>query len=117
MRVRSVLRSFCVAVLLATAPGCFVFDEIDKASELSNGPAESAPATAKAGTTKPGVAKAGAAPGGGASPAAPSAKSWWQTARSLGSEESEAGISRCELSGRTEFMLRDDCLARGGSPK
>ena len=117
MRIRSVLRSLLVVGLLAVAQGCFVFDEIDKASELSNGPSEAAPAAAKAGAAKPAPAKAESAPSGAASAAAPSAKSWWQTARTLGSEESQEGISRCELSGRTEFMLRDDCLARGGAPK
>ena len=116
MRVRSVLRSLLAAGLVAAASGCWVGEEIDKASAMSKGPpaaGDKPAATADAG--KGGTAKSAASKPGDA--AAPSAKSWWQTARTLGSEESEAGISRCELSGRTEFMLRDDCLARGGAPK
>lgn len=121
MRVRSVVRSLFVtglaAGLVAAVSGCWVGDEIDKASAMSKGPPAAASdktggtaATAKGGAAKPAAPKAG-------DTAAPSAKSWWQTARTLGSEESEAGIARCDLSGRTEFMLRDDCLARGGVPK
>lgn len=117
MRVRSMLRSLFAAGLVVAASGCWVGDEIDKASEMSKGPPAAAgdkpgakAATAKGGAAKPAAPKAG-------DTAAPSAKSWWQTARTLGSEESEAGIARCDLSGRSEFMLRDDCLARGGVPK
>ena len=119
MWVRSTLRLLFVAGLLGTAPGCFVFDEIDKAGKLDNSfvsggakPA-AAPGGASAGAAKPAAAK----PGAGATAAAPNEKGWWQTARSLGSEESAEGISRCDLAGRTEFMQRDDCLARGGVPQ
>jgi len=123
MWVRCVLRSLFVAGLLGAATGCFVGDEIDKASALNNGysPAvgkpAAAPGVAKPGAAKPAAAKPGAGATAAAQPAAPSAKSWWQTARTLGSEESDEGITRCELSSRVEFMLRDDCLARGGVPK
>jgi hypothetical protein len=112
-----------VAGLLLAAPGCFVFDEIDKAGALDNSfvsggakPA-AAPGGANAAAGKSAAAKPGAGANAAATPAAPTEKGWWQTARTLGSEDSDAGITRCELSGRTEFMLRDDCLARGGAPK
>jgi hypothetical protein len=123
MRVRCVLQSLFVAGLLGAATGCFVFDEIDKSSSLIKGPAAggdkaaAAPGAEKGGAAKSAAAKPGASPTPAPNPAAPNAKGWWQTARTLGSEQSDEGITRCELSGRTEFMLRDDCLARGGVPK
>jgi hypothetical protein len=107
----------------AQRPACFAFDEIDKAGALDNSfvsggakPA-AAPGGANAGAAKPAAAKPGAGADAAAQPAAPSERAWWQTARSLGSEESDEGITRFELSGRAEFMLRDDCLARAGVPK
>lgn len=107
MCARSVVQALITSLLLGAATGCFVGNELDKAAALNNGPGDAAPRV-----EKPGSAQA-AAP----KPAAPAGKSWWETARSLTSEASDAGIARCELAGRTEFMLRDDCLARGGAPK
>jgi hypothetical protein len=102
------------SLLLGAATGCFVGEEIDKAAALNNGSGAVAPAAAKPGSEKAAAAK----PGAGATAAAnPAGKSWWETARSLTSEESDEAITRCELAGRSEFMLRDDCLARGGVPK
>jgi hypothetical protein len=118
-----VRRSLLVALLLGAATGCFVFDELDKASALANGPGDggrkdaTAPGAAKPGSAKAAAAKPAAGATAAAKPAAPAGKSWWETARSLSSEESSEGISRCKLAGRAEFMLRDDCLARGGVPK
>jgi hypothetical protein len=118
-----VRRSLLVALLLGAVTGCFVIDEIDKASALDNGPGDrgrkdaTAPGAAKSASAKPAPTKPGAGATAAAKPAAPAGKSWWETARSLTSEESSEGISRCELAGRAEFMLRDDCLARGGVPK
>ena len=43
-------------------------------------------------------------------------KEWWKRASSLAPTELEATIVSCRLSGGTQFMSRDDCLARGGSP-
>jgi len=106
MSTGSICRSLFVAGLLAAATGCFALDELDKASALSKGPA------AKAAAEKPEADATTAA-----KPAAPNAKGWWQTARTLGSDKRDEGITRCEFSGRSEFMLRDDCVARGGVPK
>lgn len=123
MRALPILRSLFAAGLLGAATGCFAMDELDKASALSNGPAAggnkaaAAPDAKKGAAATPAAAKPGAGGTSAAQPAAPNAKSWWQTARTLGSDESDAEITRCELSGRSEFMLRDDCLARGGHPK
>lgn len=114
MRVLPMLRSLLLAGLLGAVTGCFVFDEIDSASALSKGPAAGA---GKSGAAAPAAAKPGAGAATGAQPAAPNEKGWWQTARTLGSDDSNAEITRCELAGRSEFMLRDDCVARGGHPK
>ncbi len=43
-------------------------------------------------------------------------KEWWKRASSLAPSELEASIVSCRLSGGTQFMSRDDCLARGGAP-
>jgi hypothetical protein len=59
----------------------------------------------------------GAAGGGDGAPAVPSGPSWWQTARTLGSEQKNEDIIACQVGGRTEFMMRDNCLARGGTPE
>lgn len=118
-----VRRSLLVALLLGAVTGCFVVDEIDKAAALDNGPGDrgrkdaTAPGAEKSAAAKPAPTRPGAGATAAAKPAAPGGKSWWETARSLTSEESSEGISRCELAGRAEFMLRDDCLARGGVPK
>ena len=112
MRALPILRSLFVAGLLGVATGCFALDELDKASALSKGPG-----AGKAGAAASAAAKPGASATTAAQPAAPSAKSWWQTARTLSSDHSDEGITRCELSGHSEFMLRDDCTARGGHVK
>ena len=113
----SICRSLLVALLLGAATGCFVGDELDKASALANASGGAAPSAAKPGSAKSAAATPAAGATAAAKPAAPAGKSWWETARSLTSEESDEGITRCELAGRAEFMLRDDCLARGGVPK
>ena len=97
-----------VALLLALAalPGCFL-DEIDKSMALYPGGKKQSEQAAKA------PAPAGQ-PGAPAEPAGPS---WWETAKTLGSEPMDESIAGCQLGGRVEFMLRDDCLARGGSPQ
>jgi hypothetical protein len=111
------------SLLLGAATGCFVGDEIDKASALNNGPgaggpkAPTAPGAAPTASARPATAKPGTGATAAAKPAAPAGKTWWETARSLTSEESDEAIARCELAGRAEFMLRDDCLARGGTPQ
>jgi hypothetical protein len=99
-----------LAVLLAVAalPGCFL-DEIDKSMAAYEG---------KAPPAKPAPPPPGAAPAGGAqAPAKPAGPSWWETARTLGSEPMDETIASCEIGGRVEFQRRDDCLARGGRPQ
>ena len=91
-----------LSLLAAGASGCFVFDEIDsgmKELERFDGAADEAPATPAA-----------------APPEAAPQASWWEKARTLGSEPANERIVRCELDGTTQFMDRDDCLGRGGRP-
>ena len=118
MKLRTrLVRALAVGLVAALSAGCFVGDEIDKASALSQGgpgPAKKPPAAA--GDEKPKqVASASASTKANAG--GPPAKSWWETARSLTSEESTSDIVGCAVSGRNEFMTREDCLARGGAPQ
>ncbi len=84
--------------------GCFVFDELDngmKELERFDNKAEKAeapPPSAQAKSAK----------------ATPPKESWWQKARTLGSEPKNENIVRCELAGEIQFMSREDCLGRGG---
>jgi hypothetical protein len=117
-------RPLLVALLLAAlaaAPGCFV-DEIDKSMEIyeSAGPGaarkvkeqEAAAQRARAEAAKPGK------PGKpGKQDEKPSIAQYWQKARTLGSEPKNESIVGCSLDGRVEYMMRDDCLARGGEPR
>jgi hypothetical protein len=115
------ITQLAIASLLAIAvTGCFVFDEIDNAGKFEPPPGSKAVAKS-AGAAEPGAekSKAGATPAGAAAkPAAPSGDAWWRTASSVTSEESsDSSITSCALGGRTEFMQREDCLARGGKPE
>jgi hypothetical protein len=124
--MRSAARLLFVLLATVAIGGCFVGEEIDNASNML-GKDKSHQPPAKAGDAKPGDAKPGAKPGekgtavASAGDAAKSVvatgKEWWAKATTLGSEESNPEIAGCKLAGRTEFMLRDDCLARGGTPE
>jgi predicted cobalt transporter CbtA len=107
MRTKRIARSLFAALFALAATGCFVFDEIDNAGTFEKA---SPPGAKAAAAPKPGAAPANAA----AKPAAPSGDAWWKTASSITSEEGDTSIARCAVSGRIEFMERDDCLARGG---
>jgi hypothetical protein len=93
------------ALALAGGVGCFL-DEIDKSMELYPGHKKTAKPEPKAD-----------APGKGNDGAPQSAAAWWATARSIGPELHDDTITSCTLGGRNEFMRRDNCLARGGTPE
>jgi hypothetical protein len=122
MRTARLLGLGLLVVSLAAAPGCFVMDEIESGErqmERYGGQFGNRGPEAKGGkatSAKEAQAKPGAAPAAkdGAKPPPPTGKTWWQTAKSLAGEESTADVAQCRLGGRVEFMLRDDCLARGG---
>ena len=109
----AIVRTLCLAMVVALVSGCFVGSELNNAKKLADGP------------TKPGDAAAAPAAASGAQkqvasatpgkPAAPKGPSWWQTAHSLGSEESKSDIVPCKRASGVEFMEREDCLARGGA--
>jgi len=111
------LRALALLLVVAAVPGCFL-DEIDKSMANYKSPAPPPQAGQPAGAAsapaadagKPGAASAGA-------PARPAGPSWWQTARTLGSDPIDETIAACAIDGRVEFQRRDDCLARGGRPK
>lgn len=91
------------ALALAAGTGCFL-DEIDKSMATYPGKAaEKAKAKSEATSVEEG--------------AKPSGSSWWETARTIGPELQDETITSCALGGRTEFMRRDNCLARGGRPQ
>jgi hypothetical protein len=108
MRVRNVLVAMLVAL---AASGCFL-DEIDKSVNANKSKAQAVAGDAK---QADGAAPKQVASAKGAKAATPAAPSWWETATTLGSEESNLDAVACKLGGRTEFMTRDDCLSRGGS--
>lgn len=114
------------ASLAIATTGCFALDEMDKSAKLDN--SYSAPgakvvaktagasdaAAAGASKSKPGAAPAANA---AAKPASPTGDAWWRTASSVTSEDGDSSITSCALGGRSEFMQREDCLARGGTPQ
>jgi predicted cobalt transporter CbtA len=111
MRTKRIARSLFAALFALAATGCFVFDEIDNAGTFEKA---SPPGAKAAAAPKPGAAPANAA----AKPAAPSGDAWWKTASSVTSEEmDDSAIAKCSVNGRIEFMDRDDCLSRGGTPQ
>jgi hypothetical protein len=108
--------------------GCFVTGEIDKGMAEYDahrpGAKDSADAARAARGEPPapapgtgGGSGAAAAAGSDGKPAVPSGPSWWQTARTLGSERMNEDIIGCRHGTKLEFMLKDDCLARGGTPE
>jgi hypothetical protein len=107
MRDRLPILLLALGLALAGGQGCFV-DEIDKSMAAYENKPMPAPAPPPA---------AGEPAPTGAAPAAPAGPSWWQTARTLGSEPMDDTIAACEIGGRVEFQRRDDCLARGGKPQ
>jgi hypothetical protein len=109
-------RFLALALVAGLASGCFL-NEIDKSVESAKSASErKAEATAKGEAPAAKPAKGGG-PKQTASADAPKGQSWWATATTLGSEESTADIVACQLSGKVDFMTRDDCLARGGATK
>ncbi len=122
MRTNWIPHSLLASLLCVAATGCFVGDEMNKAAALDNSysapGAKVAAKSAGAAEPKAGKPKAGApAANAAAKPAAPKGDAWWRTASSITSEEGDSSITSCDLGGRSEFMQRDDCLARGGKPQ
>jgi hypothetical protein len=101
MRVASVL---ALVLLLVPAPGCFVVEEIDSGMKVWK---HHSPKKKQAETPPEELA-------GAPSGARAKLEDWWQSARSLGSDELSADIVSCEIGGSTQFMREADCLSQGG---
>jgi len=109
-------RELLVAALIGVSlSGCFL-DEIDKSVKNSPMGAEMAADAAKKDAAE--KEKTAKQDGKAAKPAGPQGASWWAKASSLTSEESTAHIVGCKTQGgKTDFMTKDDCLSRGGTPQ
>ena len=44
------------------------------------------------------------------------AAEYWDRAESLTQESLDASIGSCRLGGKTQFMRKNDCISRGGTP-
>ena len=93
------------------SPACMVIEEVDNAAaKMPN--ARTRPSTESETSPEPGssfAAKKDAV--------LERSQQWWDRATSLSSESVDSKIAQCTLGGRTQFMSRDDCLARGGQPR
>jgi len=101
----------CLVLVLLAAPtlGCYVLDELDASKKevdrySKHKQKEEAPkAEQKAEAGKVDL------------PAyQDQLKQWWGKSHSLDPQDIDSSIVRCLLGGKTQFMGRDDCLARGG---
>lgn len=106
MRIRPhLLLAFC----LITSSGCMALDELDKASaKMKRAPGK----TVNSAKAEPDIAAPDAP-----NPLVEQSKEWWSSATSLSTKNVNSSIVRCRLPAGTNFMSKDDCLGRGGSPE
>lgn len=108
-----VLLTITLALTLGLSTGCMVIEEIDKAQalmpETKNKKGNKTTPTESADAVSPAVAKRNAL--------LEQSKEWWGKATSLSPKAVSPGIARCQISGGTQYMSKDDCLARGGRPQ
>ena len=90
-----------------------VLDEVDAAAAKMPTTGKDKLAKQKARQAEQGSATAGAT---AENPIVEQTKEWWKRTSSLAPAELESSIVSCRLSGGMQFMSRDDCLARGGTP-
>jgi hypothetical protein len=92
------LRCALASLALAASVGCGeIMNELDAANAM-------------VGNGKPKPEKK-------AQPEAPEKKGIdWSVSRSINTGEVDESIVSCSLDGATQFMRRDDCLTRGGTP-
>src|SRR5262245_41841428 len=107
------LSAAVLAFVVALATGCGVLEELDKGRPEQE---KYSPSARKAKEERAAAAESQAAgkAAGGASDAAAKARhaasTWWQNARSIGSEESNADVVRCVIGGAEQYMHKHDCL-------
>lgn len=106
------LASCLVLLLLTTANvGCFVLDELDAGKKEMSRYSKTKPKEDPAKVEQKG------APGQVDIQAyQEQQKKWWAEARSLDPKDIDDSIVRCKLGGKSQFMGRNECLARGGKP-
>lgn len=109
------LLTLALVLPLVFAPGCFVFDELDKGEAIMDAHRPAA----KKKKEEVEAAKSGEAP----PTYSQVTQNWWKDATSLSKApeqgDDEAGDPNatvtCKHEGKTFFTRRSDCLARGGS--
>lgn len=101
----------CLVLVLLVAPslGCYVLDELDaskkEVARYSKNKHKEEPSKAEQKTE---ANKADV-------PAyQDQLKEWWGKSHSLDPQDIDSSIVRCKLGGSSQFMGRDECLARGG---
>jgi hypothetical protein len=106
--MRHLLLVTSLACLLGS-PACMVVEEIDNAAAKmpttkaeKRKESEPAPAESSFAAKKDAVLE--------------TSKQWWGRATSLSSERVDESVVQCAVGGRSQFMSRADCLARGGRP-
>ena len=116
MCARRIVQSLIVSLLLGAATGCFVGDEIDKASALNNGPgaggprAPTAPGAAPTASARPATAKPGT--GATAASTAPAAAGTVELIVRRPAEDEREVLDECALD-LTEGLVGDAWLGRG----
>ena len=104
-------RVLAILIVCQLCLGCFVFEELDSGMEMMDKPTFAK--KEKKSDPKPAARSTGSPSSSGPS-VQQRVASWWNEARSLNSGEVDDNMVACELSGKTQFMGKTDCLARGG---
>lgn len=107
--MRDLLLLLSLSFVLGT-PACMVVEEMDNAAaKMPN--AKKKPSAESEASPEPGSSFAARKDA-----VLERSQQWWDRATSLSSESVDTSITQCALGGSTQFMSRDDCLARGGRP-
>lgn len=108
--MRHLLQFLVLALCLVFSNGCMVLDEVDKANAKMT--KRKAPPKTEA-TTNAAVAAVAAKD----NPLLKQSKEWWGRATSLAPTGIDSTIVKCQLGSTTQFMSKNDCLSRGGTPQ
>jgi hypothetical protein len=106
-------RLIALALTTILGLGCFVLEELESAENLLDNPEFSDKRQKK----KPAAPEPPQAEPEKNYADRPSVGEWWKKTRSLTSGEVSDEFVKCGLGGKTQFMRRPDCLARGGKPQ
>jgi hypothetical protein len=107
--MRVCIQVIALALCLSFSSGCIVLDEVDKAhAQMGIG---------EKSKDDPKPAEIASAAAASKNQLLEQSREWWDRATSLGSETIDSSIVNCRFGGSTQFMSKNDCLTRGGSPK